>query len=80
MMINTPSTIERPLVISVADDLRIFDAFSPRVRDAFNYAPVKLAATPKVLLLSDETILTMIATATSRLIERYPPAEPLRHV
>ena len=71
-MANTVHIIKRPIVINLADDYKIFDAFSPRVRAAFNYAPVKLAATPKILLLQDDEIISLIDSASNDLIRDNP--------
>ncbi len=71
-MSNAVRRVLNPVVIEVAEDLMIFDAFSLRVRAAFNYAPVKLAATPRALLLDDERILAMIEEVSAELVRDNP--------
>ncbi len=78
-MSNAVRKVLNPVVIGIAEDLTIFDAFSPRVRAAFNYAPVKLAATPRVLLLDDERILAMIAEASAELVRNNPAIAETRN-
>lgn len=69
---NTVRTIVNPLQITVEDDLRLFDALSPRVRAAFNYSTVKLSATPRLLLMHDDEILALVAKVSEELTMMNP--------
>lgn len=67
-MSNSIRHVSNALVISIVDDLMVFDAFSPRVRAAFNDAPVKLSASLKALLLEDDDLIVLIRKISSELI------------
>ena len=73
---NCVRNILNPVRLSIKEDMMIFDAFSPRVRSALNYAPVKLSATPRVLLLDDDDVIAMISKASAELVGANPHIEP----
>lgn len=57
----------------------IFDAFPPRVRSAFHEAPVKLSASPRILLLGGDDIIAMIRKISSELVQASD-LRALKHV
>ncbi len=69
---NSVRTIVNPVQINVEDDLRLFDALSPRVCTAFDYSIVKLSATPRLLLMHDDEILDLVARVAEELTRLNP--------